>query len=218
VSKEGTNGENTTTKQILSSAGHNERRDAAEHRQRILATARTLFAKEGVDQVSMHQIAQAAGVGQGTLYRKFAHKGLLCLALLAENTERAQREFEEYLDTTNDPPLTRLLVLLKAIIRFNEENAQLLAAMLDAATGQRRTSAYHNPFYRWLRQRVVTLLEEAIEQKELGLLDVEYSADAILAPCAIDLYLYQRYELHFTPQRIVSGLEYLIFQGLRLSN
>lgn len=193
-----------------------ERRDAAQHRREILDVARTLFAEQGVAAVSMHQIALTARVGQGTLYRRFAHKGMLCIALLAESTERAQQQFKEYLQTTQDSPLTRLEALFNELLRFNEENAQLLAAMLDAATGERRTSAYNNPFYGWLHETIIRLLTEAIEQKEIAPLDIEYSANTLLAPFTIDLYLYQRYELNFTAQRISTGAKRLLFQGLRL--
>src|SRR4051812_35042759 len=62
-----------------------ERRDSIQNRQRLLATARRLFAEQGADETSMNQIAQAAGVGPGTLYRHFAHKGVLCAALLSED-------------------------------------------------------------------------------------------------------------------------------------
>src|SRR3954453_10780945 len=63
-------------------ATRSERRDSIENRQRILATARRLFAEQGADETSMNQLAQAAGVGPGTLYRHFAHKGVLYAALL----------------------------------------------------------------------------------------------------------------------------------------
>lgn len=195
-----------------------ERRDAAQHRRQILDVARALFAEHGVAAVSMHQIALAAKVGQGTLYRRFAHKGMLCIALLAENTERAQQQFREYLQTTQDLPLVRLEALFNELLRFNEENAQLLAALLDAATGERRTSTYNNPnpFYGWLHQTIIILLTEAIEQKEIAPLDIEYSANTLLAPFTIDLYLYQRYELKFTAERISNGAKRLLFDGLRL--
>ncbi|HZG64870.1 MAG TPA: helix-turn-helix domain-containing protein, partial [Rubrobacteraceae bacterium] len=65
---------------------HGERRDAAESRRRVLDTARELFEERGVDSVSMHEIGRAAGVGQGTLYRRYEHKGALCSALLFEST------------------------------------------------------------------------------------------------------------------------------------
>jgi len=48
-----------------------ERRDAAENRQRILNTALKLFEQNGVEQVSMNQIAAEAQIGPGTLYRRY---------------------------------------------------------------------------------------------------------------------------------------------------
>src|SRR4028118_982334 len=70
-----------------SAAGTEARRtrsDAVGNHRRILEAAREAFAEGGVDGTSMQRIGQAAGVGQGTLYRHFEHKGALCSALLAE--------------------------------------------------------------------------------------------------------------------------------------
>ena len=46
------------------------RRDAAANRERILDTARRLFSEQGLD-ASMDDVARGAGVGAGTLYRRF---------------------------------------------------------------------------------------------------------------------------------------------------
>src|SRR2546423_15647880 len=81
-----------------------ERRDAMEHRRRILEVARHLFAEQGVDFVSMHQIAMAAGIGQGTLYRRYAHKGELCMDLLHERHEQFMEEIAMLFATTAASP------------------------------------------------------------------------------------------------------------------
>ena len=49
---------------------HRPRADAARNRERILAAARTLFAERGSD-VQLPEVARAAGVGIGTVYRHF---------------------------------------------------------------------------------------------------------------------------------------------------
>jgi AcrR family transcriptional regulator len=59
-----------------------ERADAARNRELILATARRLFADRGIS-VTLNDVAHAAGVGVGTVYRKFPDKDSLIEALLA---------------------------------------------------------------------------------------------------------------------------------------
>lgn len=193
-----------------------ERRDAAEHRQHILDVARRLFAERGVDDVSMHQIAREAGVGQGTLYRRFAHKGELCMALLSENVARVQDEFRAYVEAS--PPSTtareQLDHVLSRHVAFNEENGQFLSVMAEAACGPRRAAQYHNPFYSALRQTVETLLERAVAHGEMPPLDSAFTADAILAALSIDLYIYQRTEQGFTPERIMRAVRHLYIDGL----
>lgn len=195
---------------------HGERRDAAESRRRVLDTARELFEERGVDSVSMHEIGRAAGVGQGTLYRRYEHKGALCSALLFESTERFYQRVRARTEKGNDAALVQLGSLIDDLAVFNEENAPLLGAVRDAAGGERRMKMYRNPFYGWLRATVIVLLEQAIAEGEAAPnLDVEYAADFVLAPLNIDLYLFQRHELDMEPVRITSVLRGLLLYGLQ---
>jgi AcrR family transcriptional regulator len=63
------------------------RRDAERNRQRILESAGALFAERGLG-VSMDDIARHAGVGVGTVYRRFPDKELLIEALFEEHMDR----------------------------------------------------------------------------------------------------------------------------------
>jgi len=193
-----------------------ERRDAAEHRRHILDVARRLFAERGVDDVSMHGLARAAGVGQGTLYRRYAHKGELCMALLGENVARAQEESRAYLASCGPSTSARaqLDYVLSRHVAFNEENAPLLSAMLEASGGNRRAAHYDNPFYQAQHETVETLLQRAVARGELPPLDTAYVTDAILASLAIDLYIHQRRREGFTPERIMRSIRQLYIDGL----
>jgi AcrR family transcriptional regulator len=65
------------------------RADAARNRERILDAARTaLTAADDIDAVTMHTVAQKAGVGQGTLYRHFPTREDLVLAVYHTDVER----------------------------------------------------------------------------------------------------------------------------------
>lgn len=59
------------------------RSDASRNRERIVASARRLFAARGAD-VSVDEIRRDAGVGMGTLYRHFATKDELLDAVLED--------------------------------------------------------------------------------------------------------------------------------------
>ena len=63
------------------------RADAERNRQRILAAAAALFAERGVD-VSIDDIAAAAGVGIGTVYRRFPDREALIEALFEDKLAR----------------------------------------------------------------------------------------------------------------------------------
>ncbi len=194
-----------------------ERRDSARHREHILVVARELFARQGVDATTMYEIARAAGVGQGTLYRHFAHKGLLCMALLEENLRQFRDEVHRRIaaDGAEASALAQLDCLLTQLTHFNEQNAPLLGAIGDAACGERRAGFYQSPFYRWLAQTVEVLLHRAVQQGESGALDVEACVAAVLAPLSIDVYLYQSRVLGYSPERIIAALRRLLFDGLR---
>jgi AcrR family transcriptional regulator len=62
------------------------RRDAERNRQRILAAASEAFAEEGLS-VTLDEIAQRAGVGVGTVYRRFADKEQLIEALFEDRMQ-----------------------------------------------------------------------------------------------------------------------------------
>jgi AcrR family transcriptional regulator len=186
------------------------RSDAVENRRRILEAAREAFAEGGVDGTSMHRIGRAAGVGQGTLYRHFEHKGALCSALMSEEIGGFVGEMRRRTEGRG-PALGRLKWFLGRVARFNEENGSLLGAIRDASSGRRRVELYGNPFYEGLRNTVVELLDEAVGSGEVSPdLDVECLADTFLAGLNTDLYLYQRHQLGMERERIVGGLRSLL--------
>lgn len=190
-----------------------ERSDAARNRRRVLETARDLFAREGATQVTMEEIAHESGVGKGTLYRKFPHKGLLCQALLDEPTRELQGEVMRRLAEPRESPLGKLDWFLDRTVRFTEENLELLYGGQECLSGAERLNHLDHPANDWLRWTILTLLRQAIQEGELdGERDAEYLADALLAPLDVDRYYRQRRLQGLPVERISAGLRSLVPQ------
>src|ERR1700751_3560752 len=77
------------------------RADARRNRERLIEAAQTLFRERGLE-VSVAEIAEAAGVGRGTLFRNFASKEDLIEAIVAERMYEAAAYGEDLLDA-EDP-------------------------------------------------------------------------------------------------------------------
>lgn len=185
-----------------------ERRDAARNRQRVLEAASTLFEERGITEVTMEEISTHAGVGKGTLYRRYPNKGLLCQALLDEPTRAFQGEVMRELAANGETPLKQLELFFGRLIGFMETNLELLYGAHTSLPSSDRLS---HPAYDWRRWTVLGLLREAARMGEIQPnLDVEYLATALLAPLDVELYHHQRHILDLPPARISAGLASLI--------
>lgn len=191
-----------------------ERSDAARNRRKILQTARALFGERGVTRVNMEEIARAAGVGKGTLYRRFPNKGVLCEALLDEPTRTFQEETLRALGGAGTGALAKLDHFLDRLVGFTEENLDLLYGGNEPLCGGDRIARFAHPAYDWRRWTVLGLLRAAEREGELEEgLDLEYLATAILAPLDVDLFYYQRRVQGVPEDRISAGLRSLVPKG-----
>ncbi len=188
------------------SAPAKERADAARNRARVLAAAARLFHEHGVAAVSMDQVAAAAGVGKGTLFRRFGDKAGLAVALLDEQERGLQAAI-----LSGPPPLgpgaepvERLVAFLDAYADFLDDNLDLVHMSETARPGAR----YSIGAYRLWHRHVAYLLEQA------GTPDADYLAHALLAPLAADQRMALRDEV--ARDRVKAGLARLarsILQG-----
>jgi AcrR family transcriptional regulator len=70
-----------------------ERADAAANRCRILDAARLVLAQRGADATSIDAVTAAAGVGKGTVFRRFGDRSGLFRALLDDSLRTFQDDF-----------------------------------------------------------------------------------------------------------------------------
>jgi AcrR family transcriptional regulator len=194
-----------------SEASRSERRDAAANRELILATATRLFAGRSVDGVSMTDIAEAAGVGKGTLYRRFANKGELCLALMDEQLAEFQNTMLEEMRrmaAAETPWLEQLAFFLDGLVFFVEAHVPLLTEV--QREGLLPGGQVGLPHI-WQYLTISGLLQGAVRAGEVPAdLDVPLIADTLLAPLTASFFRFQRQVRGFSAQRISAALRVLV--------
>jgi AcrR family transcriptional regulator len=93
------------------------RADAQRNRDRIVEVARPLVRQKGIDAVSMDEIAKAAGVGPGTLYRHFPTKEALHDAILESWVAQVNDVVDKAL-TGSDIPREQLMAWLSSYVEL----------------------------------------------------------------------------------------------------
>ena len=172
-----------------------ERADAARNRRRILAAAAELVAERGIDRVSMDDVARAACVGTGTLYRRFGDRAGLALALLDDHT----RAFQDALIAgpaplgPGVPAAERLHAFGDGYLDLLERHADILAEAIPTARGPQAPEQLYTT-------HLVILLREAAPD-----LDAEYTARAMLAMLHPAHHLYARRALAWPLARLRDG-------------
>jgi AcrR family transcriptional regulator len=116
-------------------APHAERADAVRNRRHLLATAREMLAEEDADTLTMDALAQRAGLGKGTVFRRFGTRAGIFQALLDD----AERAFQAQVLSgppplgPGAPPLDRLIAYGRARIGFLVEHGEIARAALDGS-------------------------------------------------------------------------------------
>lgn len=188
--------------------GRSERRDAAENRQQIICTASRLFTEHGVAEVTMADIAKAAGVGKGTLYRRFANKGELCLTLLDEKLRFFQDEtlktFHE-MNLAESGAVAMLHNFVYQLVLFIVENLDLIVE-IDRAAVPGVIQDVNQPHF-WLEMTLGKLIEQGIQQGEIRPdIDIPFMASTILAMLDGRILRPHLESGRYTPEGIISGL------------
>ncbi|MEU6720501.1 helix-turn-helix domain-containing protein [Nonomuraea sp. NPDC046802] len=173
-----------------------ERADAARNRARILEAAAALFSDRSPQDVTMDDIAKKAGVGRGTLYRRYPDRASIAVALLDEHERALQEQLlrgEPPLGP-GAPPAERLAAFYAAMVRLLEDHSHLV---LGTEVGRSR---FETGAYGFWRAHVRSLLIAAAVPAPDALVDV------LLAPLAPEVYGYQRSALGLTPRQITAAL------------
>ncbi|CAN5240373.1 MAG: TetR/AcrR family transcriptional regulator [Nocardioides sp.] len=140
------------------------RADALRNRERILVAARQVLAEDGLE-AGFTEIARVAGVGVGSVYRRFPDRESLIDALFAEAIDQVAEEVQGAL--TSDDPGKAFWDHLTASIERRCANRGF-AELLDSPRGRETTAS--------AKERLQPLITELLDRaKNAGAVRAEVS-------------------------------------------
>jgi AcrR family transcriptional regulator len=130
----------------------------------IAAAAEQVFARSGIRDARMEDIAQQAGVAVGTVYNHFQDRDTLLQALV----ERRRAELVAKLDQLNidakHPFENQLFTFVRVVFDHFESHRAFLAIQIEADS---KSWANPSPAMREIKARALTLVQRGIQQKVL---------------------------------------------------
>ncbi len=149
-----------------------ERSDAARNREALLRAAQELIDHCGTDGVTMDAVAAKAGVGKGTVFRRFESREGLMAALL----NRSETEWQAQV-ISGPPPLGPGAPAMDRLLAFGHSRMELnlLHARLIEAAGRAGSRSYAAESFAAMHVRY--LLDELDVRGDIAML-----ATALLAP------------------------------------
>lgn len=132
-----------------------------ERRAQLLALAREAFAQKSYDDVSIDELAQAAGVSKGLLYHYFPSKRDLYVETVRVATEQL---FQRTVPDPSLPPREQVVRGVDGYLRYVEENAAAFVSIMQSGIGlDREVSAIVEA----MRQRFIDVTLERTGQSEI---------------------------------------------------
>jgi AcrR family transcriptional regulator len=183
-------------------AAERERADARRNRERILCAAARLVDEHGIDGISMDDVAAEAGVGKGTLYRRFGDRSSLLRALI----EEPERDFQDAVIRGEPPlgpgapPVERLYAFGAALLELLERHARFVRSAEALLMGR-----YGHPVYIFQQTHVAMLLRAILGDS----VRTDYLVDCLLAPLGAEPFLYEREVRGMTLQEMIDGWQAL---------
>jgi AcrR family transcriptional regulator len=177
-----------------------ERADAARNREALLAAAARLVEHCGDDAVTMDNVAAEAGVGKGTVFRRFDSREGLMAALL----NRSETEFQR-LVIEGPPPLGPGAPALERLHAFGHSRMEvnLQHAELIRAAGRAGERSYAAMSFAAMHVRYLL--------SQLGVRgDIAFLATALLAPLEMVVLVQQTRDEQVPIERIQHGWDDLV--------
>lgn len=192
-------------------------RDPDKYRDRILLASKELFQEHGIENVTMHQIAKAAQIGQATLYRRYAHKGEVCMEILNTSTQGFLKELDDLLNMTLKglTPLEQLDNVITKIADYIDDKATMLIIIKTEYARESQLLQFNHPIFIYLHNVISELYSKSILNGEIVKLNTTLTAHTLVAALSPDLFLHQKNMMNFSKEEILISIRQTYIEGVK---
>lgn len=178
----------------------------------VIEGARDVFLRDGYEGANVDDIASAAGVSKATLYNYFPDKRALFLEVFSIHCrEQADQAFD--LNAANLPIRDLLTIGAELMVRFfvspfSQGIHQIAMGEAERFPELAREVYRTGPLLG--KQRIIMVLETAIQRGDLIIDDLDLAAEQMAALCKADLWVRVSFKVTATPteaeiKRVVDG-------------
>jgi AcrR family transcriptional regulator len=154
--------------------------DKEQRKQEIALVALDVFAEKGFESASISQIAEAAGIGKGTVYEYFESKQELVYASILAWVDRMNREAEEGIVNVEDP-VERLEVFVRSMTKTfmsDERTIKLVIAMFQSLLASGQELLHHDLIREAFGDFRKVIIDTLLEGVSKGVFRPEIARDA----------------------------------------
>lgn len=188
------------------------RKDVKRNLHAVLVAAREVFAHHGND-ASIEEVANRAGVGIGTVYRRFKSKDRLIAAVMEEARSRLIDGVEQEVSSSLTSEV-KLAHIVRLYCRLNEDHASLLDPFLmkNKPLKQAEPSTKEDVHMRFLLEQVIK--QGQLEKSFRETLDPSFAAALCIEVLRPRAYINLRHTLQISPEELADHIQNLLIFGL----
>lgn len=195
------------------------RKDALDRRSRILKAAAQVFAEKGIERATLDDIAERAGMGKGTIYRRIGNKEELLMLLCRTAAQQVAETMKAAIKKRSDPIL-QLKEAVNALCDFYEEHLDFATLLISNLAlhakflqdGAKKSFAPGADIFRLLEN----ILAKAVQDKRIRAIDTHVTAKILLHLLEPHFYGYLRFRRNYAKSEVAQLMIDLFLNGLRL--
>jgi len=144
-----------------------------QRKNQILDAASLIFSKEGFVKANTDEIAKAANLGKGTIYRYFKNKRDLFLSVVDRGLDKLKDAILIEVEKTDDP-LKKIESAIKTYLSFFEKNSNLIGILIhEQSSFQKRIAKRYFEHYYGNVDRIKQTFRTGIEQGLIKDMDID---------------------------------------------